>query len=157
MNIVANTYFGIVTREGHLYQARVEVPGEPDVVLAAHSDDDLFDDVGRQLARLLGVEPDDVDLHLFGHDGGDGIPVYAGAAVFDGGAWLTQFPAQEDLPVALSVPPSPTYEVAADRARQALAAAVGRSGESLDIEFFEIVPHEHAASAQQEEEPDSQP
>lgn len=144
MNVVGATYFGIVTREGPDYRARVEVPGRPAVVVVVHDDGTLTEAVSTALAEALGIPSDDVDVHLFGHDGGDGTPVYAGAAVFDGSEWLTQFPAQEDLAEALTVPASPTYDVAEERARRSLAEAVGRPADDLDIEFFEIVPHEHA-------------
>ncbi|MGP3974354.1 hypothetical protein ACTWQF_10095 [Streptomyces sp. 8N114] len=147
MNIVRHIYFGIVTREGSQYRARVEVPGGPAVVLVTDSNHDLIDDINRELADHLGVDPDEVEAHLFGHEGGNGTSIYAGASVFDGDRWYTQFPAQADLPVALLVPPSPTYEVAAEQARRQLASAVGRSEHSHDIEFFEIVPKEHAESS----------
>lgn len=148
MNIVRHIYFGIVTREGSRYRARVEVPGGPAIVVVTDSEGDLVDDVNRELAGRLDVDPGDVEAHLFGHEGGDQMPVYAGAAVFDGERWYTQFPAQEDLPVALLVPPSPTYDVAAEEARRRLAEAVGRSEHSLDIEFFEIVAEEPAEAAE---------
>ncbi|MGI5350452.1 hypothetical protein ACQEU8_20075 [Streptomyces sp. CA-250714] len=144
MNVVGAMYFGIVTQEGPDYRARVEIPERPPVVVVTREDGDLTDEVSAALADVLGITSDEVDVHLFGHSGGDGTPVYAGAAVFNGSEWLTQFPAQEDLPVALSVPPSPTYDSAEHQARKMLADAVGRPADDLDIEFFEIVPHEFA-------------
>ncbi|NRQ34692.1 hypothetical protein HII36_23075 [Nonomuraea sp. NN258] len=144
MNIVGHIYFGIVTRDGARYWAKVELPGRPDLVVRADSEPELVGAVDHELAAVLGVAPEELDVHLFGHDGTGAAPVYAGAAVFDGDRWLTQFPAQEDLPVALDVPPSPSYESAAERVRSALAGAVGRPADGLDIEFFEITPRRFA-------------
>ncbi|MEV0613504.1 hypothetical protein AB0I81_09280 [Nonomuraea sp. NPDC050404] len=150
MNIVANTYFGIITRDDTRYRARVEVPDRPDVVVVTQSDMDLMhDEVARKLAELLDTTPEHIDVHLFGHDGKGEAPTYAGAAVFDGDQWHTQFPAQEDLPTALTIPPSPSYESAADRVRAALARALGRPEDALDIEFFEITPNQYAAEGDQ--------
>ncbi|MDT0378109.1 hypothetical protein RM572_04875 [Streptomyces sp. DSM 42041] len=148
MNVVDHIYFGIVTRDGGRYRARVEVADHPDVVVVSDSDHSLTDDVSVEIAGLVGAEPDDIGVHLFGHHGGDGTPVYAGAAVFDGSLWVTRFPAQEDLPHALSVPPTPTYESAAARVRQALAAAVRRPEADLDVEFFEIVPRQEGTATE---------
>ncbi|MEQ4725340.1 hypothetical protein [Nonomuraea sp. B19D2] len=150
MNIVGNIYFGIITRDGARYRARVEVPDRPDVVVVTDSDADLFHEVSSKLATILGTAPDDVDVHLFGHDGSGDVPIYGGAAVFDGDQWLTQFPAQEDLPVALAIPPSSSYESAAARARAVLASTVGRPEDSLDIEFFEIMPNQYLDRGEQE-------
>ncbi|MFD9944549.1 hypothetical protein ACFWYW_48465 [Nonomuraea sp. NPDC059023] len=138
-----NNYFGIITRDGARHRARVEVPNQPDVIVVTDSAQDAVRATSDALASLLGIPARDVSLQLFGYEGDEGAQIYAGAAVFDGDQWLTQFPAQEDLPVALVIPPSPAFEIATARVRTALASALGRPEDSLDIEFFQITPDKY--------------
>ncbi|MEN3586307.1 MULTISPECIES: hypothetical protein [unclassified Streptomyces] len=139
MSVFRHIYFGIVSREGDHFSARVEVPDRPAVTVSGVSEGALIATVDRELGRVLDRGSSEIDVHLFGSEGGD-TPVYGGAAVFDGRLWHTQFPAQHDLPTGLSIQPAASYEIAWQRVRAALANAVGRPGETLDIEFFEIVP-----------------
>ncbi|MDK1472372.1 hypothetical protein QNO07_02845 [Streptomyces sp. 549] len=139
MSMFRHVYFGIVSREHGEFSARVELPDRPAVTVTCASEGALVGAVDQELGRVLGCDTSGIEVYLFGSEGGE-EPVYAGAAVFDGEVWHTQFPAQHDLSTGLSVLPSPSYANAEQTVRASLAEAVGRPGEALDIEFFEIVP-----------------
>ncbi|MEE2035813.1 hypothetical protein Q8791_01075 [Nocardiopsis sp. CT-R113] len=133
-------HFGIVTGDGRTRRAVVELPGRPDAVVTGDDEAGLADAMSEVVADRLGVSPDDVDVTLFGHDGGDDAPYYAAAVLCDGAGWHTRFPAQEDLPAALHLPVALSEAAAEGQALRALASALGRPAESLDLEVVRIGP-----------------